>query len=224
MIIITLVATSASAQTPTEPKALTPEEIVKQHVEQFEAAKLHMKQTALQSNVIVMAPPPGKMLTYNIPPDVHSIVIATAAPLPEGPLGDADRAYQHQDYATQMGILKSSAESGNAKAQSTYGAAFFYGEPGFPRDYNKAMYWYRRAAVQGDVYAQTQVAKIFYEGLGIQKDEVRADMWSDLAAATGDDYSIVWRHHYERDMTPAQIAEAQARATRCTASKYSDCD
>jgi hypothetical protein len=53
---------------------------------------------------------------------------------------------------------------------------------------------------------------------------VHAHMWLNLAASQGDAAARAGRESIENAMTPEQIAEAQARSTRCFESNYSDCD
>ena len=45
------------------------------------------------------------------------------------------------------------AEQGNIEAQYSMGAVYYSGE-GVAKDYRQAMYWFKKAAVQGDVRAQ----------------------------------------------------------------------
>ena len=48
----------------------------------------------------------------------------------------------------QLRKLTSKAEQGNVKAQNTLGKMYYKGE-GVPKDYQLAMKWYRKSAVQG---------------------------------------------------------------------------
>ena len=65
---------------------------------------------------------------------------------------------------------------------------------------------------------------MYANGLGVPQDYVRANMWFDLAVAQGNDDALTRRDNLEAVLTPEQIAQAQAMATRCFESNYSDCD
>ena len=66
---------------------------------------------------------------------------------------------------------------------------------------------------------------IMYEqGDGVTQDYVRAHMWYNVAAAQGNTAAAKLRDDFSTLMTPQQIAEGQAMARKCEASKYKDCD
>jgi TPR repeat protein len=51
---------------------------------------------------------------------------------------------------------------------------------------------------------------IMYEdGEGVPQDRVQAHMWFSLAAAQGSELAGAFRNEVTKQMTPAQIAEAQ---------------
>ena len=87
---------------------------------------------------------------------------------------------------------------------------------GVPQDYVEAVKWFRRAAEQGNAWAQTDLGLGYAEGQGVPQDYVLAHMWFNLAAASEQDASASLGRH-KRDeigrlMTPDQIAEAQRMA------------
>jgi TPR repeat protein len=53
---------------------------------------------------------------------------------------------------------------------------------------------------------------MYFIGHGVPQDFVRAHMWLNLSAAQGYQEAVKWRDLVEKDMTPAQIAEAQTLA------------
>ena len=59
-----------------------------------------------------------------------------------------------EDYAEARRLLTPVAEAGDAEAQYQLGVMFESGR-GVARDYRQAAEWYRRAAEQGHVFAQT---------------------------------------------------------------------
>ena len=53
---------------------------------------------------------------------------------------------------------------------------------------------------------------IYAKGLGVPTDYVRAHMWFSLSAARGEKIAVSTLEMAERQMTPAQITEAQKLA------------
>ena len=52
-------------------------------------------------------------------------------------------------------------------------------------DYDKAFYWIKKAAEQGDVQAQFNLAICYYNGQGVSKDLKQAIYWYQKAAGQG---------------------------------------
>lgn len=73
----------------------------------------------------------------------------------------------------------------------------------------EAANWYRKAAEQGDAHAPDLLGWMYANGENVAKDFVTAYMWSNIAAAQGYAGAKERRDLLERQMTPAQIAEAQ---------------
>ena len=80
---------------------------------------------------------------------------------------------------------------------------------GVPQDYKKAIYWYRKAAEQGDIGAQNNLGWSYVEGKGVQYDLVIAYKWLYLAAETGNTHAGKNRDGIAKIMTPDQISEAK---------------
>jgi uncharacterized protein len=57
---------------------------------------------------------------------------------------------------------------------------------GVPQDYAKAAQWFRKAAEQGDTYAQSSLAWLYAQGHGVKKDDREAANWYRKAAVGGD--------------------------------------
>jgi len=115
------------------------------------------------------------------------------------------------DYATALREWRPLAEQGDAKAQFSFGLLYENGD-GVPRDYTKARQWYEKAAAQGDAKAQLYLGLQSSFGQGVPMDVVEAYMWYSLAAGNGNAHAPGYRNDLSRQMTPAQIAEAQKRA------------
>ena len=76
----------------------------------------------------------------------------------------------------------------------------------------KAAKWYRKAAEQGDVLAQTNLGALYGNGQGVAQDLVLAHMWSSLAAAQGNEDARLNVDDVAKFMTPDQVSEAQRLA------------
>jgi uncharacterized protein len=80
---------------------------------------------------------------------------------------------------------------------------------GMPQDYQEALRWCRLAADQGHGAAMFLIATHYEQARGVPKDLVQAYHWYNLAAANGHEAGAKWRNRLGRDMTAAQIAQAQ---------------
>ncbi len=82
------------------------------------------------------------------------------------------------------GIVRASAERGDADAQYSLGVMYRDGY-GAPQDAAEAGRWFRRAAVQGHASAQSDLGHLYDEGRGVPKDDAEALRWYRLAADQG---------------------------------------
>jgi uncharacterized protein len=80
------------------------------------------------------------------------------------------------------------------------------------QDYTEALKWLRAAADQGHPLAQTKLGIMYEDGHGVPQDRVRAHMWLSLAAAQGSELAGAFVTELTKQMTSAQIAEAQRLA------------
>ena len=120
-------------------------------------------------------------------------------------------AYNRGDFKTALREWQPMAEQGDARAQFYFGLLYENGD-GVPLDYAKARQWYEKAAVQGDAKAQLYLGLQSSFGQGVPMDLVDAYMWYSLAAGNGNAHAPGYRADLSRQMTSAQIAEAQKRA------------
>ena len=75
------------------------------------------------------------------------------------------------------------------------------------------MIWFGRAAAQAHPIAMLHLGAMYAEGRGVPQDYVRAHMWFSLSAAQGEQKAAkTLIEMAERQMTPAQITEAQKLA------------
>jgi Ankyrin repeats (3 copies)/Sel1 repeat/Ankyrin repeat len=148
--------------------------------------------------------------------------------------GDLEAAFQlFTLYFTGQGVLddpaqavtwaRKAAEGGHAEAQANLGTAYSWGR-GVAKDLALAVSWYRQAAEQGNIHGQLSLGGAYQNGSGVPKDLVSAYMWMDLAAQQGPKFTTpgvagfqsytaqTARDDMAKQMSPAQIAEAQGRS------------
>ena len=83
---------------------------------------------------------------------------------------------------------------------------------GVAQDYAEAVKWYRLAAEQGLVEAQSNLGRMYYYGLGVAQDFVTAHMWANIAAASGGANAMKMRVIVTEMLTPTDISKAQKLA------------
>jgi len=85
---------------------------------------------------------------------------------------------------------------------------------GVPESDAEAVKWYRKAARQGYADAQSNPGFMYEKGRGVHVNDVRAYMWWSLVSAQGHKSAAASLDIVREQMTPTQIAKAQALATR----------
>ncbi len=93
-------------------------------------------------------------------------------------------AYRSKNYNVALKELTPPAEGGNATAQFTLGVLYDAGL-GVPRDFEKAVNWYRKAAKQGSVEAQHNLGVMYDLGKGVPQSYSMAAEWYRQAANQG---------------------------------------
>ena len=83
---------------------------------------------------------------------------------------------------------------------------YYYGEKGIPINYEKAAYWYLKAAEQGLDDAQKRLAKMYAKGKGVRQDLIQAYVWFRLGY--GDKYSKAFEE-VKSKLTQAQSEQAE---------------
>jgi TPR repeat protein len=82
--------------------------------------------------------------------------------------------------------IKALANTGDARAQTLVAIAFDWGRGGEAQDFAQAMTWYRKAADQGNAWAQNSVGALYHNGQGVKQDYAQAMTWYRKAADQGD--------------------------------------
>ena len=83
---------------------------------------------------------------------------------------------------------------------------------GVEKDSKEAVKWFQKAADQGNARAQYVLGFMYAEGRGLMEDNVTAYAWCNIAAANGDANGKIWKPKIAKEMTPEQIAKAEALA------------
>jgi len=138
--------------------------------------------------------------------------------------GDPDAQYRHSHFfgsdsfipsnrAEQIKWLKKAANQGHADAQNSlalmYGSSFY---KEIKQDYVESVKWNRLLAEQGDPRGLSGLGMAYWSGDGVRKDNVEAMKWIMLAVNAGDETAHIVRSALNREMSHAQITEAQNRA------------
>jgi len=83
--------------------------------------------------------------------------------------------------------LSAEAEAGDAQAQFQLGLLHERGAGGVKRDFAKAFLWYAKAAPQGHIAAQNNLATLYTRGKGVDRNHEEAVKWYRVAAMAGND-------------------------------------
>ena len=90
-------------------------------------------------------------------------------------------------------------------------------EDGVAKDIEKAVKWHRRAAEQGNYYAQKALAGRYMGGQGVEQDDVQAYKWLDIGISRAGEGPM--RESWEKSrqnlaalMSAEDIAEAKRQA------------
>ena len=118
-----------------------------------------------------------------------------------------------QDYGQAKWWFEQASKQGHVGAQVDLGMLYLQGA-GAPQSAQMAMFWFSQAAEHGDGLACAKLGWMYAEGQGVLQDSVQAHMWYSLAAAQGDQRAAEARDALAKQMTSAQIAEAQKLARK----------
>lgn len=109
--------------------------------------------------------------------------------------------------------LRKAAEQEHVEAQYNLACMYDSGE-GVPQDYAEAATWFRKAAEQGYASAQKNLGAKYGKGEGVPQSHAEAFVWSSMAALSGDKGAIDSRNFAASQLTPAELGNAQQRATK----------
>jgi TPR repeat protein len=111
------------------------------------------------------------------------------------PLATAVVQPQEISLEEYLARLQKEAEAGNAEAQFNLGRIYLRGEGStgvafvrdVPKNIPKAVEWFQKAAMQGNINAQRDLGMLFKLGVGVEEDAKSAFMWLQRAAVQGND-------------------------------------
>ncbi len=122
-----------------------------------------------------------------------------------------DEAYDRGDYTTALREWRPLAEQGVVEAQYNIGVLYYHGQ-GVPQDFRQARHWWKKAAAQGLAKAQRNLGMLYANDQGVPKDYAQAHKWYNLAEANGNEDAVGRRDALAKQMTHAQIVEAEELA------------
>ena len=127
-----------------------------------------------------------------------------------------------KDYETAVKWYKLAAEQGSPNAQYNLGLMYHNGK-GVTQNDKTAARWYKLSARQGLPLAQGNLGGHYAFGTGISKNFVEAYKWGTIADTNGNKNGAKVKEFVAKQMTPAQIAEAQKLARECMKNNYKGC-
>lgn len=102
--------------------------------------------------------------------------------VPVAPVGAMARDTSLPDTIKQV---EQQAIAGSPEAQHDLAAIYTAGHAGVKQDYNRAAYWFRKAADQGIANAAYNLGVLYHQGLGVRPNINEAIHWYDIAAKIG---------------------------------------
>ena len=134
---------------------------------------------------------------------------------PEGPAGDAARAFAAGDVATARGIWEKLAEQGDGQAMNNLGVLYDQGQ-GVEPDTGRALHWFAKAAEAGNASGMSNYGRMLEQGRGMEANPAEAARWFDLAARQGQpeaQYNLGFLYEHGRGV-PRDDAAAAAWYSR----------
>ena len=121
------------------------------------------------------------------------------------------------------------AEKGDALAQLHAGVCYYYANDSeFPfyrnikQDYNKAFYWFTKAAEQGNLYALTNLGVMYYKGEGTEQNTKKGIDYITKAAEQGLDYAqcFLGRLYFSGNIVKQDYKQAIQWFNKAAGQKY----
>jgi TPR repeat protein len=119
---------------------------------------------------------------------------------------------QPQDYKLAAKYLKIAADADNADAQNILGVMHQYAQ-GTPMDEDLAKRLYRKAALQGHLKAQSNLARLLGPAVEDRKTRVEAVAWLIIAASQNEAAAVKLLRDAPAELKPGDMEEAKKLAT-----------
>jgi TPR repeat protein len=116
-----------------------------------------------------------------------------------------------EDHGAAAHWYLQAAETGDSEAQYNLADLYLHGE-GVSQDDVAAFVWFQKAATQGHAGARIMLGSMYATGRGTAKDLPAACLWISAAALQGDTRGNALLVSVERQLTPAQLAQAKLNA------------
>lgn len=139
---------------------------------------------------------------------------------PQGPAGDAARAFAAGDVATARGIWERLAAEGDGQAMNNLGVLYDQGQ-GVEPDAGRALHWFARAAEAGNASGMSNYGRMLEQGRGMESNPAEAARWFDLAARKGQpeaQYNLGFLYEHGRGV-PRDDAAAAAWYSRAASQR-----
>jgi hypothetical protein len=125
---------------------------------------------------------------------------------------EARAAWSSGDYTAALKELQPLADAGDARSQNLLGVLYDKGL-GVPQDRKQAVYWYSKAAMQGDRNGMYNLGAAYDEGFGgLTQDYLKAASWYRNAAEAGHpeaQYNLGLLYERGRGVAPDQYSAAR---------------
>lgn len=117
-----------------------------------------------------------------------AVILATGVTQAGDPLSDALRAMEAGRHAQAAQMLLPLANEGNTLAQYRLGMLYYQGD-GVPEDEKQAVFWWKKAAIQGHVESMFQLGSAYLFGVQaartVTDPDREAASWYFQAASAG---------------------------------------
>ncbi len=128
---------------------------------------------------------------------------------------DAWGAGDRGDFRSAFDIHVQRSEQGNAEATNFIGVHYYLGL-GVARNFNTAVFYFRKAALLNDPKAQRNLGIMLYRGLGVKQDFEQAYGWFSLSYSQGNPNSNAYLRMLSNRVTPNAGVLAHRHAMAAT--------
>ena len=130
------------------------------------------------------------------------------------------QAFERGDYGQAMAEWQAGADKKDPQSEVGLGNLYEFGAGDLAQDYNRAAYWYRKAAQHGDIEAEYRLSLIYGAGGdNFPSDLAEAEKWADLAVLSHGVWGSLasrFKKLLDEAASPAARAEGEKRASAWT--------